>query len=120
MCAHSPRPRCRRWTVLHWQELRFYQYRDDRSSIEAKLLMAKHTQSARNFTAVRSYRDPGVVVSNKDLVQPLLRPSILRIASFSRYTIPELVVLREASFDVPGWEEVVDTRLAASVVASVD
>jgi hypothetical protein len=80
--------------------------------------MAEDAENAADLAGVRCDGQPSVVVRAEDGVQNLLAAGVLRIVRLRRDAVPELIVLGEAGFEIPGWEEVVDVRLCAAMVTS--
>lgn len=81
--------------------------------------MTEHSQHAGYLAGVGSYGNPSVIVITEDRVQGDLRSFVLTITGLACDTVPVWIDFREAFFDVPVWEEVVDVRLAASPITSV-
>ena len=82
--------------------------------------MAEYEEGTGDFAAVRSDRDPCMVIRGEDLVEPFLRASILGVGCFGRDAVPEFVVFCETRLDDEGWEVLFDVRLAAAVVTRMD
>lgn len=65
---------------------------------------------------------PGIVVVNEYIVQHGLASRDLMLRSFALALVaaPQLIFLREASFELPAGDELVNLRLGGSSVACVD
>lgn len=105
--------------VRRRQKLRLDQHRNDSTGAEREAAVAKSAHDAANLTAVRGDGEPGVVVGREDLVKNALGACVLGAGGFACHAVPQLVVLGEASFDLPAWEKIVDIGLVAAVVAGV-
>lgn len=82
--------------------------------------MAQDTQDTANLATVRRDGDPSVIIAAEHRIKHRLASIELGAACLCIVRIPQLVVLREATFDLVGREEVVDVGLVTTSIAGVN
>lgn len=98
--------------------------RDDRTRSKTEGLVTQNTQHRTDLTGVTGDGYEEFLMFAVDLleylVQDLLGTNSFRSGGLCSHTVPELVILHEAGFNLPLGEQVMDVSLAATVIACVD
>lgn len=94
--------------------------RDNSASIQAETTMSQNAEQRCYFAGVAGDREVDAVVLGEYAVQRGFGADVLRRRGFRCDTVPELVVLGEATLDSERGVGIVDVRFVAAAVAGVD